>query len=61
MIAPRCSFDRAQLSRLLAGQLAEPVVEEVTRHLDDCDTCRSQLELMAAGRLVGGNAAAFIG
>ncbi|MBM4092586.1 MAG: serine/threonine protein kinase [Planctomycetes bacterium] len=49
MIAPRCSFDRAQLSQLLAGELAEPVAEEVTRHLDDCDTCRSQLELLAAG------------
>jgi serine/threonine-protein kinase len=49
MIAPRCTRDRQQLSRLLAGQLTETVMADMTQHLEDCEECRSHLELLAAG------------
>ena len=49
MIAPRCLRERQQLSRLLSGQLTETAVADMTQHLEDCEECRSHLELLAAG------------
>lgn len=37
-----------QLKRLLAGSLAEQVESHIAAHLDECDTCRLQLETLAA-------------
>lgn len=48
MIAPRCTRDRQQLSQLLTGQLTDPVIADVTQHLDDCEECRGHLERLAA-------------
>ena len=49
MIASRCQLPHSRLRQLLDGQLTEPVAADVTRHLEDCETCRKQLEAMAAG------------
>lgn len=49
MIAPRCTRERQQLSQLLAGQLTETVMADMTQHLEDCEECRGHLERLAAG------------
>jgi len=48
MIAPKCDCSRAKLQQLLADQLTETDVANVTRHVEDCDTCRRDLETLAA-------------
>ena len=44
--SPHCK--PKHLKRLLAGSLAEQRARDVADHLDQCDTCRSQLETLAA-------------
>ena len=44
--SPHCK--PKHLQRLLAGSLADQLASDVTDHLDECDTCRLQLETLAA-------------
>lgn len=39
---------RKQLKRLLAGSLADELAVDVADHVEGCDTCRLQLETLAA-------------
>jgi serine/threonine-protein kinase len=48
MIAPKCDCSRARLQQLLADQLTETVATDVTQHIEGCETCRRDLEMLAA-------------
>lgn len=48
MIAPKCDCSRVKLQQLLADQLTETVATDVTQHVEDCETCRRDLEMLAA-------------
>ena len=48
MIAPKRDCSRAKLQQLLADQLDEKVTTHVTQHVEDCETCRRDLEMLAA-------------
>jgi len=48
MIASPFRCDRAKLQQLLADQLTETVAAGVTQHVEDCEACRRDLELLAA-------------
>ncbi len=48
MIAPKHDCSRARLQQLLADQLTERVATDVTQHVEDCETCRRDLEILAA-------------
>jgi serine/threonine-protein kinase len=48
MIAYRCEQPASRLRELLDGQLEESAAADLTRHLDQCESCREQLETLAA-------------
>ena len=48
MIATLSQCNRAKLQQLLTNQLTETVAAGVTQHVEDCEACRRDLELLAA-------------
>ncbi len=52
MVSQSNECDRNRLSKLLHDELPSPQLNETHRHLETCDACRSELESLAADKLV---------